>query len=362
MSRVMKGLDEEIFQSRVCAMRGFDQELAVSNDTEPFVAGTTNGFQLSIFRLARIMRQYRPHIVHSRNWGAIEAVFAARLAGVPIAVHSEHGYELDMLDGMPWRKKAVRRAAFNLADAVCTVSNDLRSYHSRLTGFAQSKIDVLYNGIDTARFAPDWARRRMWREKLGFANSDFVLGSVSRMVPLKRQETLLRAAEALIASGVEIKVLLVGSGPQLPMYEEHVKNSEQLRGRVIFWGASSDVEALLNAMDIFVLPSQCEGMSNTLLEAMSTGLPVIATRVGGNPEVVEDGVSGYLFEPGDSSTLAACALRLYRDRSQYSSFAEATRSRAVTHFALESMVSRYALLYTDLLKRKRILCSERGGN
>jgi sugar transferase (PEP-CTERM/EpsH1 system associated) len=356
MLRVMKGLVPFGFEGQVCAIRGFDPELIASGrlEKEPFTGSTSEGRQFGMARLVKIMREYRPHVVHSRNWGAIEAIPAAKMAGVPVSIHSEHGYELDMLAGMPWRRRAMRRFAFQMADAVFTVTNDLREYHAKYSGFDPSRMRVLYNGVNTQQFFPRQSLRRELRQRLGLSDSSMVLGTVSRMVPLKSHETLLQAAEKMLAQGLNVQVLLVGSGPQRGVYEQYVKDSASLGDKVVFVDDSSDVAAMLNAMDVFVLCSRCEGMSNTILEAMASGLPVIATAVGGNVEVVDDNVTGFLFEPGDAAALGFRAGQLHASRDLYLAMAQAARKRAVEQFSLESMLNGYRDMYVELLQRKGI--------
>jgi len=356
--KVIAGLDRESFDHQVCTVRGFDDGLARRHDLEGrvFVAGKQGaGYQFLLPRLVKIMRACRPHIVHSRNWGAIEAIPAARFARVPLAIHSEHGYEVEMLAGLPLRRRLFRRAAYAMADAVFAVTQELRSYHACQAWFSEDRIRVLPNGVDVQRIAPGPEERAGIRQNLGLPATALVVGTVSRMVPIKDHPTLFRAAELLASAGVPIHLLLVGSGPELARHREAVAASPLLNGRVTFLGAVPNVTEALQAMDVFVLPSLAEGMSNTLLEAMAAGLPVIATRVGGNPELVEDGRSGWLFQPGDVSDLAARLERLAFDAGLRSALGQAARHRAVSQFSLEDMVARYSDLYVELARRRGIL-------
>ncbi len=353
--RLMTGLDHEIFEQRLCTTRGFDPSLARMPHLEDklFVAGRADvGFQFPLFRLVRIMRAYKPHIVHSRNWGAIEAIPAARLARVPVAIHSEHGYELEILKGLPRRQRLIRRAVYALSDAVFAVTKDLRSYHARQAWVSPEQIGAIYNGVDLRRFSPRPEIRRSLREKLGLPAESFVVGTVGRMVPLKDHATLLKAAEILVHRGMNVRLLLAGSGPELTRHQRHAETSAELAGRVSFLGACENIPDVLNALDVFVLPSLCEGMSNTLLEAMASGLPVIATRVGGNPELVEDDRSGCLFRPGDVSDLAERLQRLAGDGELRSELGAAARQRAVAHFSLQRMLGEYRNLYLELAERR----------
>ena len=354
--KVIQGLSGG-FDHRICTIRGFDEDFVRSQGFEGrvYVAGRLNsGFQFLLGRLARIMRDFRPGIVHSRNWGGIEAIPAARLSRVPVAIHSEHGYEVDMLDGLPTRRRIFRRFAYAAADAVFTVSEELRSYHARQGWFPPERIRVLPNGVNTSQFARRPLERQETRQRLGLGDGSLVLGSVGRLVSIKDHATLLQAAEVLISRGMPVHVLLVGLGPELAKHKAFVAASPRLSGRVIFAGAVSDVPALLNAMDVFILPSFSEGMSNTLLEAMASSLSVVATRVGGNPELVEHKRSGWLFEPGDVMGLAVILEHIGGDYGLRQELGEAARRRAVQHFSLEGMIGSYRSLYGELARKRGI--------
>jgi sugar transferase (PEP-CTERM/EpsH1 system associated) len=361
--KVIEGLSGDCFEHRICTVRGFDESFVKDHGlgNEVYVAGrSTSGFQFLLGRLARIMREFRPHIVHSRNWGAIEAIPAARLARVPVAIHSEHGYEVDMLAGLPKRRRIVRRIAYAAADAVFTVTEELRVYHARQAWLSAERIRVLPNGVDTSRFARRSGEREEVRRRLGLGGESIVLGCVGRMVPIKDHKTLLQAAEILIGRGIPVHLLLVGSGPELTKHKEFVSASPILSARTLFVGSTTEVPALLNAMDLFVLPSLSEGMSNTLLEAMASSLPAVATNVGGNPELIEDGRSGWLFQPGDVTGLTARLERLIRDGNLRQALGEGARKRAVQHFSLERMILRYRDLYLNLARKRNILSAHWG--
>jgi sugar transferase (PEP-CTERM/EpsH1 system associated) len=323
------------------------------SESQLSVAGNSKlGWQFPLFRLANVMRKYRPHIVHSRNWGALEAVPAARLAGVPVIIHSEHGYELDMFAGLPLRRRLFRRATYSMADAVFAVTRELRSFHARQAWVRPESMGVIYNGVDTQRFAPCQESRALLRGELGLPSESFVVGTVGRFVAIKDQRTLIYAASKLVASGVDIRVVLVGAGPE----RESLRSlaSGQLDGRVCFVGDSDRVPELLNAMDVFVLASRGEGMSNTLLEAMACGLPLLATGVGGNPEIVKEERTGWLFVPGDVNELAGKLMLLAKDPSLKLRFGEAARERAVESFSLDRMLANYRNLYTELAERRGV--------
>ena len=343
------------FEHRICTTRGFDADFVRSSFSEEkmYFAGSSDlKLQFPLFRLVRIMRQYRPHIVHTRNWGAIEAVAAAKLAGVPVVIHSEHGYEVDMFAGLPIRRRLFRRAAYAMADAVFAVTRELRDFHACQAWIHPERIGVIYNGVDTQRFAPHRETRIVVRKELGLPEEAFVVGAVGRLVPIKDQQTLLKAAALLSGSGIDVRVLLVGSGPERERLQGRA--TDALEGRVCFAGDSDRVPEMLNAMDVFVLPSLGEGMSNTLLEAMACGLPVLATNVGGNPEIIENNLNGCLFTPGDAEWLASKLKLLARDPALIHQLGTAARNRAIESFSLSRMLETYRSFYLDLSARRRI--------
>jgi sugar transferase (PEP-CTERM/EpsH1 system associated) len=355
--KLMEGMDGRFFEQRICTIRGFAGELEESPAVRERLLSVglkSEGFQFLPFRLMQVMKTYKPHIVHSRNWGAIEAVPAGRMAGVPVVIHSEHGYEMDMLSGLPLRRRLLRRVFYPLCDAVFTVSLDLRNYHSRQSWVSPDRLRVISNGVDTKLFAPNSTVRSQTRSRLGFSPESIVLGSVGRMVPIKGHHTLLRTAERLIELGFDIRVLLVGGGPELERHRRYAESSSFLNGRLTLVGSALHVSELYQAMDIFVLPSICEGMSNTLLEAMASGLPCVATNVGGNPELLADSRWGFLFTPEDVSELTERLEGLVRQPDLRARCAVAGREAVLSRFSLGRMLDDYANLYFDLAAKRGI--------
>lgn len=359
--KVVSGLADSQFSHAICTARGHSSDYALQHDLQGTLfdaSAPDEKAQFLVRRFAKIIRSYRPHVVHSRNWGAIEAVFAARLARVPVVIHSEHGYELDMLAGLPLRRRLFRRAAYALADAVFTVSADLRAYHARQVWIPPSRIRVLANGVDSDRFAPPSGTKAAIRASLGLPVNAFLVGSVGRLVPIKGHAALLDAAEILIQRGVDLSVVLVGDGSELERLRTRAAASPALSTRVHFLGASKNVAGALQAMDAFALPSISEGMSNTLLEAMSAGLPVVATRVGGNSELVADNVAGLLVSVGNVPELAGCLERLAANPELRRDLGAAARARVLAGYRLDSMLDRYRNLYKELAARKGIFVTQ----
>jgi len=297
--------------------------------------------------LAEMIRRVKPDIVHSRNWGAIETVFAGRWVRSCRVIHSEHGVEMNP-DAEPRRRGWLRRGAFEMAHHVFSVSFQLREMLAERTGFPLRKMGVIHNGVDSHRFRPDPVKRRQLRSELGLRDQEFCIGCVGRLNQIKDYPTLLRAAELFGESCPSWSLLIVGDGAERNALEEFVAATAGLRGHVRFLGQRSDIPEFLNAIDAYALPSLCEGISNSLLEAMATGLPAVASKVGGNPEVVVDRETGLLFPIGNHRELADRLVLLYQDFEYRARLARAAVQRVKEQFSLEYMVRQYEEMYAAI--------------
>jgi sugar transferase (PEP-CTERM/EpsH1 system associated) len=300
----------------------------------------------AFLRLVALLRRIRPRIVHSRNWAAFDAVAAAYMARVPVVIHGEHGREISDPEGQNRRRNGARRLCAPIIDRFVAVSDDLRRWLVERLHIAGSKVTTIHNGVDLGRFShQDQLESRV---TVGIPASAQVIGTVGRLDPVKDQAGLIRAFARLASTRPQAMLVIAGDGPCRGELEALVV-ALGLERRVRLLGSRSDIPVVLGALDVFALPSIAEGISNTLLEAMATGLPVVATRVGGNPELVEDGRTGILVPVRDESALAA-ALDGYLDDGHLRTLhGKGARERVVQHFSLERMGHAYTELYTDLL-------------
>jgi sugar transferase (PEP-CTERM/EpsH1 system associated) len=335
----------------VCLERDGALRARLRPGVEVRVVGKRKGHDLRAFvRLVRLLRQARPAVVHSRNWAAFDAVVAARVAGVPIVVHSEHGREMSDPEGRNWRRNWVRRRLGPLISRFVTVSDDLGKWLVSVVGVPERKVVTIHNGVDVRRFGGH--DRPAVRVRFGLPMEAVIVGTVGRLDPVKDQAGLIRAFVPLAQVHPEALMVIVGDGPCRRELEGIVAGLG-LRERVRLLGVVSDVPAILGALDVFVLPSIAEGMSNTILEAMASSLPVVATRVGGSPEMVEDGVTGTLVPARDAEALRK-ALGIYlEDESLRTIHGKAARQRSIDLFSLERMGSGYMGLYAELLAGQR---------
>jgi sugar transferase (PEP-CTERM/EpsH1 system associated) len=225
------------------------------------------------------------------------------------------------------------------------MSKDLAGWLQDCIGVSPGKVRQLYNGVDTDRFSP------IDRAVVAPPES-IVVGTVGRLDPVKNQARLLRAVAEIRRQHPQLtarlRLLIVGDGP-LRASLESLAVELRMEGIVEFAGARADTPDLLRRMDLFVLPSINEGISNTVLEAMASGLPVVAARVGGNPELVSDGVTGCLYDPAPESALPQALVPYLRDSTLRHRHGCAGRERVLQDFGLDAMVQGYLGLYDELL-------------
>lgn len=301
-------------------------------------------------KLWRLLRQLSPDIVHTRNLAALEGQLLAALVGVKARVHGEHGWDVMDPDGS--RYLYLRRLLRPLVSRYIALSGQIEGYlHSRVK-VPRERISRICNGVDSDRFRPASTGREAlpW---VGFTPSDtVVIGTIGRMEAVKDQLTLVRAFLQLLQEVPDgrdrLRLVLVGDGP---LRNQAITLLEQADARNLAWlpGAREDVPTLLRGLDIFVLPSQVEGISNTILEAMASGLPVVATRVGGNTELVVEGDSGWLVPANDPTAMAA-ALRAYIDiPATRRAHGIAARWRIERSFSMAAMVNAYITVYDAVL-------------
>lgn len=297
--------------------------------------------------LYQVCRRLRPALVHTRNRSGLDALLPARLAGVP-CVHSEHGWDVDNLNGRQWKPLLLRRMHRPLVSAYITVSKHLQQFLIDAVGARPETVTQIYNGVDTTRFTP---RTEATCADLpaGFrAPGSVLIGTVGRIQAVKDQATLLRAFARIALAQPEARLVLAGDGP-LRGELQSLAASLGIAAVTAFLGASERVPEILRALDVFVLPSLNEGISNTILEAMASGLPIVATAVGGNVELIEDGVHGRLFTPGDDSALAGLLREYCVHADLRARHSAAARAHAVERFSLASMVEAYAGVYDRVL-------------
>jgi len=331
----------------------------ISRDDVEFIAiKKPPGHALWIYpQLFRLFRKLRPAIVHSRNLAALEVVVPAWAAGVRVRVHSEHGREGSDLSNANNKYQFLRKVYRPFVTYYLALSRDLENYLKRYIGISEDRLVQIYNGVDTKKFSP--VNRRTAISGSPFNDPDFwVVGTVGRMHSVKDQATLVRAFALALSLKPHLKermrLILIGDGP---LHRQIQSLATDLGISELIWmpGERQDIPEILRGFDCFVLPSISEGISNTILEAMASGLPIIATDVGGNSELIEDQKTGVLVAVNDCQAMAQ-AIGVFAGAPENAKrMGLRGHKQVVEKFSIESMVNSYCKLYDRLVATERPL-------
>ena len=304
-------------------------------------------------RLFRLFRQLKPAIVHSRNLAALEVLVPAWAARVPVRIHGEHGRDVGDLDGSNRARQWLRRAYRPFVNHYVPLSGDLARYLAEKVHVPDERITQLCNGVDVARFRPADVADDPIAGCPFAAPQHWLVGTVGRMQTVKDQPTLARAFVRALSLQPDLRsrlrLVMVGAGP-LRAEALAILDAGGVADLAWLPGERGDVAEILRGLQCFVLPSLAEGISNTILEAMASGLPVIATNVGGNAELVTHGLTGEIVPAADPVALASSLLRLAAAPDAAAAMGRAGRSVVETRFSLQAMVTAYQNLYTQQLR------------
>lgn len=301
-------------------------------------------------RIYRLLREIRPDVVHSCNLAALEIAPLSWLARVPLRIHAEHGWDAHDPHGQNPRYQRLRKLYKPFVSHYVAVSKDLDEYLEKAIGVPTRRRSLIANGVDTQTFAPPPPGAAQAVPGCPFVpGQHWMVGTVGRLQTVKNQPLLARAFVKLMENHPEarsrMRLVVVGAGPlraevEAPLTDANVQHLAWLAG------ARDDVADILRMLSCFVLPSQAEGTSCTLQEAMASGLPVVATAVGGTPDVVEDGITGLLVPSDDANAMAQALWNLYTDSARARFFSQSARLQALKKFGIDAMVHSYQRLFS----------------
>ncbi|MQA36973.1 TIGR03088 family PEP-CTERM/XrtA system glycosyltransferase [Rugamonas aquatica] len=302
-------------------------------------------------RLFQTLKRLQPLLIHTRNLSGIEGQLLAACAGVRLRVHGEHGRDIDDLHGLSLKYRCLRKLLRPLIGHFIAVSKDLEAWLIGTIGARPHRVTHIGNGVDSLQFHPRLGPPAAIGPAGFLCEDAYVIGSVGRMAEVKDHLSLVQAFVLLIAEHAlprdRLRLLIAGDGPCRQACLDLLRQAglEELA-----WlpGTRDDIPQLMRAMDVFVLPSLTEGMSNTILEAMATGLPVVATAVGGNPDLVHSGWTGTLVPARSPAMLADAINDYYRLPALAASHGQRGRRRVLAEYSLIAMADAYLAVYDAL--------------
>lgn len=339
-------MDPSKYRGVLCVFRpGWLQERSRSRGVPTYVIPTEGMTDWRwAYRFRDLLKDEHVDLIHSHEFDAnVQGTAVATYLGIPLVatVHGKHYF---------WEKLR-RRLAYRWVSRRATmvaVSEDLKRFIVERVGIDSDRITVLYNGVNVPP-APEPADIEACRREMNLPDSDCVIGVVGNLYPVKGHQYLIDAIPAVLEKYPETSFVFAGRG-QLESDLKQQVNRLGLDKRVHFLGLRQDIPRILALLDVFVLPSLSEGLSMAILEAMMAGKPVVATRVGGNPEIVLDRETGFLVPPKDSHALAESLIALLKDRHLAIQLGEKGKRRAEHQFSLQTMVNAYESLYEEHLR------------
>ncbi|MFB3891902.1 MAG: glycosyltransferase [Phycisphaerae bacterium] len=339
-------LDRRRFDMRVAALRGGDVADWLTAEGIPVtVLGVRGKWDVPrLLGLSKLLRDRPIDILHTHLFHAdLAGRMAMMEARVPHLVHTVHVAEGRF---RPWRFAWARLAA-GACDRIIAVSRAVRDDHARRAGLPLWRYEVIPNGIDSSAYAPDERAREELRRQWGISQGETLLAFVGRLDRQKGIDVLLSAMSHLGARGRPASLVIAGDGPKRFIVDNFIRHGEGGKHTRCL-GFVQDVRGVLSAADIFVMPSRWEGFGLAAAEAMAAGLPVIATRVPGLREVLDDGRAGVMVEPDHVVALTDAIERLAGDASLRKQVAEAGRRRVAECFSIEANVAAHARLYEQV--------------
>lgn len=347
---LVNNMDRNVFRPLICCLEKEGRlRSRIKEDVKVFNLEENPGLQIKLpLELMRLFRNEKIDIVHTHNYyTSIYGTIGACLARTPVIIHGEHGM---VLREEKARRKIVAKILANFTDVIICVSEDLRTQLSERTGISKKKIIAIANGIDFSLF--EHKRDDLVKgEDIGIDKNDLVIGTVGRLVAVKDYETLIKAFSLVVKAIPNAKLMFAGDGPLAEELGSLVKKLK-IEEKVIFLGHHNDVHKLYKFMNVFVLSSLSEGMSNVILEAMASSVPVVATKVGSNPELIENGRNGFLVSVGDKIELARSIIGILSNPAEANKMGQAGFKRVQDSFTIDKMVNGYEKTYLCYFEKK----------
>ena len=303
-------------------------------------------------KLYKELKKSSPDLLMTYNWGGTDAIWMGRIAGIKNIIHHEHGFSIEEAQTTLPQRDIARFILYRMASHLVTVSSKLGSSIQSKYRLSSAHVKIIPNGIDTSYYSPNSHARLLMRHELHYDEKDFVVLFSGRLDPVKNFELLLDIFEYCHKADRAVKLLIVGDGPERKKIEQICKK-KNIHAGIVMVGQRSDVLPYLRTADVFLLTSLTEQMPLTILEAMSVGLPVIASDVGEIRTIIDDGKDGFLRNIHDGCEGFATALLKLKQASDSQAMGHAARSKIVLGFQETMMVRCYQTLIDSLLEHHR---------
>jgi len=342
-------LPAEKFQHSIVCLTNFDNfaERIKRKDVEIVSLHKNPGQDVGLyFRLYKVLRRIKPDIVHTRNMTAIEMQIPAFFAKVKVRVHGEHGWDISDPRGRNKKYQWIRKICSLVIHRFIPLSKELENYLQDVIQVPKGKITRICNGVNAERFVPSNDKDVKFLPNQ-VSKKNVVIGYVGRMELIKNPENLVRAFVDLVKNNQNnVFLAMIGEGSQLNKIKQ-ILCEEKLTNHSWLPGDCSNVAELMREFDIFCLPSKAEGISNTLLEAMAVGLPVVATKVGGNADIAENNKTALLVESENTAELTKALDKYINDEGLRKQHGHAGRQLVEHSLSLKKMVLNYEAMYLN---------------
>ena len=309
---------------------------------------------IAFFDLLKIFREWKPDVVHTHTAkaGAVGRA-AARCAGVPVIVHTFHGHVLRGYFPRPLESifRGIERALARITDRIVTLSPALKTDLVEMGIADPAKIEVVPLGMDLAPLLGCEARRGELRAELGLPAGEPMIGIVGRLVPIKNHRLFLEAARSMVNSGSPARFVIIGDG-ELREFLQNLASEKGIAERIHFLGWRKDMVPVYAGLDLLALTSDNEGTPVALIEGMAAGVPVVATSVGGVPDVVRDGITGRLVPPGDPEAMHRAWREALTEKETTKRMCQLARREVEERFGRERMLSAMTAMYEKLIDLK----------
>jgi glycosyltransferase involved in cell wall biosynthesis len=290
--------------------------------------------------LYRAIKKRNPHLLMTYNWGSTDAIWLGKMAGIKKHIHSEHGFNVEEATSLSWKRALVRFLVYRMTSKTVVVSNELLGILKQTFHLQDNRIAFIPNGINTTYYTQNLCDRERVRGELCFKSTDFVVGFSGRLDPIKNFDLMVKIFASCLKHDPDFKFLIIGDGPEKAHIKTLCKNAG-IQRHVLLVGRKDNVLPYLRSLDAFLLTSHREQMPMTILEAMSVGIPVVASTVGEIPRIIDHGIDGFLASPHAEPETYAAILVSIKNEARHKGVGVRAREKIVSQFQEDLMISRY---------------------